>query len=52
MDDRSDAWAAMRSQIGANLTDTARARLAQAEASTGHFEAFFEEFARAQKVSA
>ena len=48
----ADAWAAMRSQIGANLTDTARARLAQAEASTGHFEAFFEEFARAQKVSA
>ncbi len=52
MRDRSDAWAAMRAQIGANLTDTARARLEQAEASTGRFEAFFEDFARAQKVSA
>ncbi|WP_323767308.1 DUF6902 family protein [Marinovum sp.] len=52
MQDRSHAWTAMRDQIDANLTETARARLEQAEASTQRFEAFFEEFARAQKVSA
>lgn len=52
MEDRSEAWGAVRGQIGARLTETARAQLQQAEASTGRFEAFFEEFARAQKVSA
>ncbi|WP_417524837.1 DUF6902 family protein [Marinovum sp.] len=52
MQDRSDAWTAMRSQIDAQLTEAARARLELAEASTGHFDAFFEDFARARKVSA
>lgn len=51
-DSRSDNWSPMRARIDAALTETARQRLEQAEASTHQFEAFFEDFARAQKVSA
>lgn len=49
---RRDAWDSMRGVIDGQLSDPAREQLHQAEASTGHFEAFFEDFARAQQVSA
>lgn len=50
--ERCDIWTAMRDRIEAALSDPARHRLEQAQASTGQFDAFFEDFARAQKVSA
>ncbi|TNF18641.1 MAG: hypothetical protein EP318_17865 [Rhodobacteraceae bacterium] len=50
--ERCEAWSPMRARIDAALTAPARQRLEQAEASTCQFEAFFEDFARAQKVSA
>ncbi|MDO6731581.1 hypothetical protein Q4577_16220 [Marinovum sp. 2_MG-2023] len=51
-DERRDVWGAMRNRIDAALTDPARHRLAQAEASTRQFDAFFEDFARARRISA
>lgn len=50
--DRKDVWAAMRNQIDTALTEPARQRLQAAEASSGQFDAFFHDFARARQVSA
>lgn len=48
--DRGPDWAHMRSRLDPELSDVARLRLEQAEQANPHFEAFFEDFARAQRV--
>lgn len=48
--DRGADWSRMRARLDPALSDTARERIAQAERATPHFEAFFEDFARAQQV--
>lgn len=48
--ERGADWAQMRSRLDPGLSELARRRLEQAEQANPHFGAFFEDFARAQKV--
>ncbi|MDA7428910.1 hypothetical protein PGB28_10615 [Primorskyibacter aestuariivivens] len=48
--DRGADWALMRARLDPELSDLARIRLQQAEQANPHFGAFFEDFARAQRV--
>lgn len=45
--ERGADWTIMRDRIGGAMSSEAQARLELAEASTGRFETFFEDFARA-----